>query len=93
MFCDKSSHFENSARESGKRLLAEEEGAVWSRNEDPFLPTCKKFATCFLQLSTLVLMFLVGTLFGFHWRGELNGLCSEHVSHYCKNHSKIIAYN
>jgi hypothetical protein len=84
MFCDKDTHFEDGAHESGERLLAEEEGALWKRNEDSSTPTCRNFATALLQLTILVLMFLVGTLFGFHWRGDLDGLCSKHVSQYCK---------
>ena len=79
----KDSHGEDSRRESGERLLAEEEGTLWSGNETS-APTCNNFAACLLQLSALVLVFLVGTLFGFHWRGDLDGLCSRHVSQYCE---------
>ncbi|CAI7617891.1 unnamed protein product [Penicillium viridicatum] len=77
----KYSHGEDSRRESGERLLAEEEGTLWSGNATS-APTCNTFAECLLQLSALVLVFLVGTLFGFHWRGDLDGLCSRHVSQY-----------
>lgn len=82
MFC-KYSHGEDSRRESGERLLTEEEGTPWSGNETS-APISNIFASCLLQLSALVLVFLVGTLFGFHWRGDLDGLCSRHVSHYCE---------
>lgn len=79
----KDSHGEDSRRESGERLLAEEEGTLWSGNVTS-APTCNSFAASLLQLSALMLVFLVGTLFGFHWRGDLDGLCSRHVSQYCE---------
>lgn len=79
----KDSHGEDSKRESGERLLAEEEGTVWSGNETS-APTCNSFAECLLQLGVLLLVFLVGTLFGFHWRGDMDALCSRHVSQYCE---------
>ncbi|KAJ5589166.1 hypothetical protein N7537_011844 [Penicillium hordei] len=78
---NKDSHGEDSRRESGERLLAEEEGTLWS-GEEIASPTCNSFAVCLLQLSAIVLVFLVGTLFGFHWRGDLDDLCSRHVSQY-----------
>ncbi|CDM30297.1 hypothetical protein DTO013E5_9278 [Penicillium roqueforti] len=78
---DKNCHGDYSRRESGEGLLAEEEGTLWNRKETP-TPTCNSFAVCLFQLSALVLVFLVGTLFGFHWRGDLDGLCSRHVSQY-----------
>ena len=93
MFCDKASRYEDNARESGERLLAEEEGALWTRNESSLTPTCKNFATGLLQMTALVLVFLVGTLFGFHWRGDLDGLCREHVSQYCKAYTKLLPCN
>lgn len=80
---NKYSHGEDSRRESGERLLAEEEGTLWSGKET-VSPDCNSFAVCLMQLSALVLVFLVGTLFGFHWRGDLDGLCSRHVSQYCE---------
>ncbi|KAJ5419546.1 uncharacterized protein N7487_003096 [Penicillium crustosum] len=77
----KDSYGEDSRRESGERLLAEEEGTPWSGNGTSAL-TCTRFLACLFQLSALALVFLVGTLFGFHWRGDLDGLCSRHVSQY-----------
>lgn len=74
---------EDSRRESGERLLVEEEGTLWSERETAS-PTCNSFAVCLMQLSALVLVFVVGTLLGFHWRGDLDGLCSRHVSQYCE---------
>ena len=87
---DKNCHGDYSRRESGEGLLAEEEGTLWNRKETP-TPTCNSFAVCLFQLSALVLVFLVGTLFGFHWRGDLDGLCSRHVSQYCES-SKLTCF-
>ncbi|KAJ5158906.1 uncharacterized protein N7500_008557 [Penicillium coprophilum] len=78
---DKAPHSEDSTYESSERLLAEEEGTLWSGNE-PSVPTCSSFAVCLFRASALVLVFLVGALFGFQWRGDLDGLCSRHVSQY-----------
>jgi hypothetical protein len=90
MFCHKTSHYEDSVRESGERLLAEEEGALWSKNEESSTSTCKRVADALFQMIALVLMFLVGTLLGFHWRGDLDGICSEHISQYCKSYTATL---
>ncbi|CAG8886326.1 unnamed protein product [Penicillium egyptiacum] len=74
-------HEDDSRRESGELLLAEEDGTLWGGKETS-APACSSFAVCLLRLVALVLLFLVGTLFGFHWRGDLDGLCSRHVSRY-----------
>ena len=87
---DRNSRGEDFGRKSGEALLAEEEGTLWSRKETP-APTGNRFAACLFQLSALVLVFLVGTLFGFHWRGDLDGLCSRHVSQYCES-SKLASF-
>lgn len=88
---DKNAHGEDSRRESSERLLAEEEGTLWSGKKTP-TPTCNSFAACLLQLSALMSVFFVGTLFGFHWRGDLNGLCNRHVSQYCEG-SNLLSCN
>ncbi|KAJ6091962.1 hypothetical protein N7467_003931 [Penicillium canescens] len=81
MFQDNSDK-EDSTRESGERLLAEEEGILWSGGDESSSDTCKAVATTVLQVSALGLLFLVGCVFGFYWRGDLNSLCSRHVSQY-----------
>jgi hypothetical protein len=75
---------EDPTRESGERLLAEEEGTLWSGGDESSSDTCKAVATTLLQMSALGLLFLVGCVFGFYWRGDLNSLCSRHVSQYCE---------
>ena len=75
---------EDPTRESGERLLAEEEGTLWSGGDESSSDTCKAVATTLLQISALGLLFLVGSVFGFYWRGDLNSLCSRHVSQYCE---------
>ncbi|CAG8214854.1 unnamed protein product [Penicillium nalgiovense] len=32
-----------------------------------------------------MLIFLVGTLFSFHWRGDMDDLCSRHVPQFTNN--------
>ncbi|CAG8948117.1 unnamed protein product [Penicillium salamii] len=68
--------------ESGERLLAEEEGTLWTNNEETPTACCQSFATGLLQTATLVLFFLIGTLFGFDWRGDLDTMCHAHTSQY-----------
>lgn len=70
--------------ESGERLLAEEEGTLWTNNEETPTACCKSFATGLLQTAALVLFFLIGALFGFDWRGDLDTMCHAHTSQYCK---------
>ncbi|CAG8067396.1 unnamed protein product [Penicillium salamii] len=68
--------------ESAERLLAEEEGTLWTKNEETPTACCKSFATGLLQTAALVLFFLIGTLFGFDWRGDLDTMCHAHTSQY-----------
>ena len=88
MFCDKSPDLQPPDYESTERLLAEEEGHLWTGDEDD--DTCITTATIFLQFIALAMVFLVGTLFGFFWRGDLDGLCGPYVSRYCKPSIKFI---
>ncbi|KAJ5562032.1 hypothetical protein N7535_003504 [Penicillium sp. DV-2018c] len=81
MFCDKGSSREGLG-EAGERLLAEERGTPWANHGEWETPRCKGFAKGLLQVTTLGLFFLVGALFGFDWRGDLDSLCSKHVSQY-----------
>ncbi|KAJ5243162.1 uncharacterized protein N7469_001489 [Penicillium citrinum] len=80
MFCDKSPDLQPPDYESTERLLAEEEGHLWTGDDDDDF--CITTATVFLQFIALAMVFLVGTLFGFFWRGDLDGLCGPHVSRY-----------
>jgi hypothetical protein len=84
MFRDNSGK-EDSRRESGERLLAEEEGTLWSSGDESSSDTCKAVAMILLQINVLGFLFLVGCVFGFYWRGDLNSLCSRHVSQYCEH--------
>lgn len=85
IFTDKSSHTTSDrARESTERLLAEEEGHPWIRDEDSSTEARNRFTTFLVQMTTVGLFFLIGGLFGFHWRGDLDRVCSEHVSQYCE---------
>lgn len=81
MFGDKSPDIEAADCESNERLLAEE-AQLWTRDEET--DTCNAFATRLLQMTAVGLFFLVGTLFGFLWRGDLDSQCSRHVSQYCE---------
>lgn len=91
MFRDKSSsHVQHLLQESGEQFLAEEEGTRWTEREEEETPTCKSFTTNLLQVTALGLAFLIGTLFGFRWRGDLDGLCSRHVSQYCEIYQKLL---
>ncbi|CAG7922007.1 unnamed protein product [Penicillium olsonii] len=81
MFCDKDSVLE-SPNESGEHLLAEEEGALWTRNEASSTLRYNGFAAGLLQTTALLLFFLVGALFGFQWRGDMDSLCGVHTSQY-----------
>lgn len=81
MFCDKSPDLQPPDYESTERLLAEEEGHLWTGDDDDDF--CITTATVFLQFIALAMVFLVGTLFGFFWRGDLDRLCGPHVSRYC----------
>lgn len=85
MFGDKSPDIEDADCESNERLLAEEEGQLWARDDET--ATCNAFVTHLLQTTVLGLFFLVGTLFGFLWRGDLDSQCSRHVSQYCEQRS------
>jgi hypothetical protein len=89
MFHDNSDK-EDSTRKSGERLLAEEEGTLWSGGDESSSDTCNVVATTVLQVSALGLLFLVGCVFGFYWRGDLNSLCSRHVSQYCEYTSVML---
>jgi len=88
MFCDKSPDLQPPDYESTERLLAEEEGHLWTGDDDE--DSCITTATIFLQFIALAMVFLVGTLCGFFWRGDLDGLCGPHVSRYCKAPSNFI---
>ena len=77
------SYEEVSRQEFGERLLAEE-GTLCGGKEIS-TRTCSSFVVFLLQLSALMLLFLVVALFGFHWRGDMDGLCSRHVSQSMNN--------
>lgn len=79
--------------ESGERLLAEEEGTGWRKNKVHSSGSWKSLAGVLLQMSTLVIFFLSGTLFGFHWRGDMDALCGAHVSQYCTSSSNLMSLN
>ncbi|MBZ6432504.1 MAG: hypothetical protein LBE64_15880 [Acinetobacter pittii] len=74
---------EVSRQEFGERLLAEE--GTLCDGKGISTRTCNSFAVLLLQLSALMLLFLVVALFGFHWRGDMDGLCSRHVSQSMNN--------
>lgn len=80
MFSDKFPDLED-PRESEELLLAEEY-TLWTVNEGN--DDCSSFTKSFIWFTTLSLFFMGGTLFGFFWRGDLDGLCSQHVSQYCE---------
>lgn len=77
--------------ESGERLLAEEEGTPWSRNEESATKDCRGVANALSHMTALAVFFLVGSLFGFSWRGDVDGLCGAHTSQYCEAPSLILA--
>ncbi|KAJ6103028.1 hypothetical protein N7486_005455 [Penicillium sp. IBT 16267x] len=73
--------------ESEEHLLAEEEGLLWTVNEGN--DDCSSFTKSFLWFTALSVFFMSGTLFGFFWRGDLDGLCSQHVSQYSPIMKKV----
>lgn len=77
--------------ESGERLLAEEEGTGWRKTEVYTPKSCKSFAGNLFQMIAVVIFFLIGTLFGFYWRGDLDALCGAHVSQYCKSYPYLMS--
>lgn len=82
MFRDKSPDIEDIDHESNERLLAEEEGHLWTGDDET--EACNSFATGVLQITTLAIFFFIWTLFGFLWHGDLDSQCSRHVSQYCE---------
>ncbi|CAI7634570.1 unnamed protein product [Penicillium bialowiezense] len=68
--------------ESGERLLAEEEGTPWSRSEESATKDCRGVANALSHMTALAVFFLIGSLFGFSWRGDVDGLCGTHTSQY-----------
>ncbi|KAJ5898338.1 hypothetical protein N7504_008626 [Penicillium tannophilum] len=91
MFRDKFPELED-PRESEELLLAEEEGILWGVDEGN--DDCSSFTKSFLWFTALSVFFMSGTLFGFFWRGDLDGLCSEHTSQYSPIMKKVgITYN
>lgn len=72
------------SQESTERLLAEEAGQPWSGHEDSSTDAHNRTLTFLVQMTTVGLFFLIGGLFGFRWRGDLDHVCSEHVSQYCE---------
>lgn len=68
--------------ESSERLLADEEGILWTEDDDS--DVWISATTIFLQISALAIVFVVGALLGFFWRADLDGLCGRHVSQYCE---------
>lgn len=82
MFRDKSPDLEPPEYEATERLLAEEEGQLWTGDDDS--DVCISITTVFVQFTALSLVFLFGTLFGFFWRGDLDGLCGRQVSEFCE---------
>ncbi|KAJ5160441.1 uncharacterized protein N7482_007445 [Penicillium canariense] len=82
MLGDKPPDLEDRDYNPHERLLLEEQGQLWSRDDGT--DSCSLLASSLLHLTALSIFFLVGTLFGFFWRADLNGLCSRHVSQYCE---------
>ncbi|KAJ5630793.1 uncharacterized protein N7484_010893 [Penicillium longicatenatum] len=77
-------------RQSEERLLAEENGILWTASEKKG----SHFTKSFLWFTALSIFFMSGTLFGFFWRGDLDGLCSQHVSQYSPIMMKVgISYD
>lgn len=94
MFVDKSPDLRSLDYESSERLLAEQEGVLWTEDDDD--EVCISTMTIFLQFTALAIVFLIGALFGFFWRADLDGLCGRHVSQYCKSkvyQSTLIKYD
>ncbi|KAJ5249034.1 hypothetical protein N7468_000485 [Penicillium chermesinum] len=79
MIFTKSRCLEDEDRGSAERLLAVE-GGLWTGDEEP--QRLGDLAVTLLHFTILGIIFLVGILVGFFWRGDLDGLCSEHVSQY-----------
>jgi hypothetical protein len=82
MFIDKSPDLRPPDYEPSERLLAEEEGILWTEDDDSDVYI--SITTIFLQFTALAIVFLFGTIFGFFWRADLDGLCGRHVSRYCE---------
>lgn len=82
MFIDKSPDLRPPDYESSERLLAEEEGILWTEDDDSDVYI--SITTMFLQFTAFAVVFLLGTIFGFFWRADLDGLCGRHVSRYCE---------
>lgn len=89
MFRDKSRDLEDGDYESCEGLLVEEQGQVWTGDEESDL--CSTLATTFLQMTILGIFFLLGTLFGLMWHGDLDSQCSQHVSQYCEATILVLA--
>ncbi|KAJ5135847.1 uncharacterized protein N7515_005125 [Penicillium bovifimosum] len=93
MFGDKNCT-RNVSQEASERLLPEEEGTPWTNHGESTRSSWNGVAISLLQVTTLALFFLVGTLFGFQWRGDLDNLCSKHVSQYSTVMKEVgIQYN
>ncbi|KAJ5113603.1 hypothetical protein N7456_002137 [Penicillium angulare] len=80
MFADKIPNMKASDNECEERLLAEEEGMIW--NGDDEASSYSTYTILLLWVLGLYIIFMAGALFGFFWRGDLNGLCSQHTSQY-----------
>ncbi|CAI7675679.1 unnamed protein product [Penicillium manginii] len=80
MFVVKSPDLRPPENESSERLLADEEGILWTEDDDS--DVWISATTIFLQISALAIVFVVGALLGFFWRADLDGLCGRHVSQY-----------
>lgn len=85
MFRGRDFRMEFTTDDSGERLLAEEEGTPWTKNEESSTKVCKGFAASLSQFTALLVFFFIGALIGFGWRGDLDDLCGAYVSQYCKN--------
>ena len=81
MLRDRSSRAKEVDRASEERLLAQE-GVVWTLDEET--NSCGSFTKTFLRFFAISIFFMSGALFGFFWRGDLDGLCSRHISQQCE---------
>ncbi|KAJ5281326.1 hypothetical protein N7478_006698 [Penicillium angulare] len=82
MFADKIPSVKDSDNECEERLLAEEEGMLWIGDDEG--NSYSTYTILLLWVLGLYIIFMAGALFGFFWRGDLNGLCSQHISQYCE---------
>lgn len=82
MIFNKSRDIEDQELGINERLLGVGEGGLWTESEESY--RCTSVAVTLLHFTILGIIFLVGVLFGFFFRGDLDGVCSDYVSQYCE---------